>query len=1599
MAGSFRIAEGYVEVTADESGYDQSMERLKAKKHTVKVGVDLDDADAIAKLDKLAKDRKVKFLANADTRVAADELKNLAQKRTTQIGADADTRVASEEIDLLVRSRTVRVDVDFDGTALADLAAIPRTVDILAELNQAAHDRVEAKLDKLTADRTVIIRASADTRVAADEIRNLTARRRVRIGVDVDTRVAADDIANLTRRRTMTVQARADTAAAHTALNHLTRDRNVNVRARMIGSLAGLAGLGSNASSGAGGVGILSSRLFMLASAAIGALPTVASLGQSIAAMGPAAAVAAPAILSLATAFAAVKVGTAGIGDAFKAAFAPATASAGAATSSIRQVENAQRSLAKAQQGVKDAEVRAAEARVQAARQIKDAQLNLKSTIQDVADANRRAARQIADAERDLADAQKDARQAQEDLTQARKDAAEELEDLNNNLAGAKLDERQAVLDLQDAEQELAAVKAKGTKASQEDIDKAQLAYDRALQNLDEQQTETKRLEEETAAANKAGVEGSEKVQRAKEGIADADRDVLDRTRAVRDAVVEAARTQQDGAQRVARAEREVADAREAARKAAVDGARDIRDAQMAVADAARAVADAQTAGATAVNKLADAMAKLSPNAREFVNAVISQGAAWRGLKLDVQDALFRGLGTTFTNLTTAVVPSLTAGLVGMADNLNAMGKNAAGAVIELSKTGKLRQMFDGLNAGFANLNRIPGQFLKGLTELSIGAAPAFQRLTKAAGDAGDRISKKISDGLASGKLEESINRGIDIAKQFGELLGDIFGTLGNIMKAAGEGGGDALGTLGSVFAELRRITAMPEVQQALATIFRAVNEIAKLFAGTLGAVLQAALPLLEALAPVVTELAQKLGPVLASLAEALGEALMPIMDALLPVVEELGDVLIDVVQAIMPLLKPIGDLLAVVVSALAPVLPVVGDIVTLLVGALVTGLKPVIAALIPAVGTFGTLIGQLAPMLVPLYAAFAPLVPVLGQMAAALINLAMSVIEPMLPLIVGLAGAMSGILAGAFNILVPAITTVVGWLTTFANKVTEVVNWIVKKFQSMYDIVVGNSIIPDMVREIVRWFTSLWTSTKKLFTALKDWVVKTWRDLWSAVRSRWDSFWSGLRSSISGAWRTLRESVTSLRTSVSNSWNNLWNGARDKMTSIFSTIRSKVDSFKSGMRTAFTSLRDSLGRIWDGLKGKIASPVRYVISQVYNGGIRRMWNAIAGKINSGITLPAIKLGFNKGGVVPGQGNRDTVPAMLTPGERILSTSQVASLGGHRGIDAMLGKDTPTRTGGNPTRQQERRRQQQPMQHFDVGGIVGNVTEGIGNVVGGVTDWAKDVVVGNLKDVAQKAMRSLVRPLIGKIPNTGIGNLMRGLSNKAVDGMMGWFGKEDKKAVGGPAVQKALSWAKTQHGKKYQWGGNGNPSWDCSGLVSAIESVIRGERPHRRWATGSFVGNNGPAGWVRNLNSPYMIGITNSGVGHTAGTIAGVNVESRGGDGVVIGKRARSYKDSMFTSRWGFAPAAKFDSGGLLQPGATMAVNATRRPERILDPQQTALFERLVAGGGGAGMTVTFGDIVIKDASLTTSADRKRVANALVAEMKEAIRLYDRGRA
>jgi hypothetical protein len=112
---------------------------------------------------------------------------------------------------------------------------------------------------------------------------------------------------------------------------------------------------------------------------------------------------------------------------------------------------------------------------------------------------------------------------------------------------------------------------------------------------------------------------------------------------------------------------------------------------------------------------------------------------------------------------------------------------------------------------------------------------------------------------------------------------------------------------------------------------------------------------------------------------------------------------------------------------------------------------------------------------------------------------------------------------------------------------------------------------------------------------------------------------------------------------------------------------------------------------------------------------------------------------------------------------------------------------------------------------------------------------------------------------------------------------------------------------------------------------------------------------------VKNGNSAFKIGITNAGVGHTAGTLGKTNIESRGGDGVVIGKRARGYNDRLFGSWYGFQPG-KYDSGGYLQPGLNLAYNGTGRPEPVFTSTQSNALTKMAAARATAGQ---IGDLMV----------------------------------
>jgi hypothetical protein len=422
-----------------------------------------------------------------------------------------------------------------------------------------------------------------------------------------------------------------------------------------------------------------------------------------------------------------------------------------------------------------------------------------------------------------------------------------------------------------------------------------------------------------------------------------------------------------------------------------------------------------------------------------------------------------------------------------------------------------------------------------------------------------------------------------------------------------------------------------------------------------------------------------------------------------------------------------------------------------------------------------------------------------------------------------------------------------------------------------------------------------------------------------------WNSWKAGMTNRTSSAYKSLQGQTSSFQKSHSSStsktsssaqsiWNSWKSGMVSKTQSTYSNLNSATSSFQKQTVSKIGAARDGMGSAWGGLGAKFRPPVSYLVHTVINSGIVGSMNAIMSKLGGGKSIGGISVaGFASGGPIYGPGTKtsDSIPARLSHGEYVIQAKAVDKFG--VGFLNSINQGALPHDGGGFK------------PGFASGGLV-NIRMAPGFATGGAVPSADALnsILGDGGDAGAKKMTNYIMDnyVLPLIDSGSGGSAMKAVQRAGVAHIQSNVEKFVKENFGGAGSASAgLRWAKTQYGKPYQWGGNGNPSWDCSGFMSAIESVIRGEKPHRRWATGSFSGATAPSGWKLNASAPFKIGITNAGVGHTAGTIGKENVESSGGAGVHGGASARGWNNAMFGSHYGYVGpnATKKAFGGLIR--------------------------------------------------------------------------------
>ncbi|MFF0166845.1 hypothetical protein [Streptomyces prasinus] len=1501
-----------LDVRLSDTGVDADLARLRARLESLAgktVGIDIDAATARAQAADIEERLRRIGAAHPNVAVRADTAAAIAQLQLLQQQIDETTRDPA------------RIRVETDGNfgqrlraqVQAAEASLPN-INLTAD-SSAAEVEIARLRAQLTALRDVRIGVDMDTATATARIEAIQARLQALSASDADVAVRVD-----------TGAAAAQLAAVQVMVNRLDgQTANVNVR------VSGMQMLVTAAL--AFGPALL--PVLPVAAAGLGAVAAAAT--AAAVGIGGIALVAAPAFMQIGKVLQSQKAAqdaatqaTMQGGQAASQGAQKAMQMASAQQSLASAHRNAARQIRQAEEGIADAARNAAEANERAAQQVKQAKQGLADAVQQAADRQQQAAEQIRSAEESLANAQRTARQAQQDLTEARADAARQLEDLESRLANASLSERDAVLAVQEAHNRLIRMRQAGDSVSYADQQRIQLAYDQAVQRLEDQRTETKRLTAEKKKADKAGVDGSElvldaqeRLRQAEQGVASqqkalskarsdaarqavqANRDIAEAQERVAESQKNVARTQEDGARSVARAQEQLVQAQQSA-------ADSIASAQRQIASASLTAAGGVDQAAIAQAKYQAELAKLTPSARATYDAFLGLRDAFKAWSTALQPHVMpiftralNGLKNSLPGLTPFVHEAADA-ITGLQDRASRGFKSPWWKEFKTDLEGSVKPAITGLGVAFGNV-------FVGMAGVVQAFFPHMDSISSRMQD----ITARFADWGTNLKGSPEFERFLSYSSEHGPLLAETFGSLGS---------------------------ALMNVAQALSPLSGPILRIVGAIAEFVAVVAEQAPWLILSIYGII--LATKLWTI-AMWAFSAAVAANPITLIVIGVIALIAVVVWaynrfgwfrEGVQAVWSAIQTGAMWLWEVV--LKPFFAWFGTIVSWLWNSII---KPYVGFII----TYWKMVGNAA-----LWLWNNAIKPAFGFIATAAKILATIIVVIMVaPIIAGfklLAFIGKWLWQNALKPAFEAIAKLALWLWNSAFK--PAFTWIGDKAKWLWT----NAIKPAWsgIQTGAKW---MWEKIlRPIFAAFVDGMktLGSWgKWLWkNAIKPAWD----GIVAAGKWAWEK-------------------------GIKPVFDRFKEIVRSLKGAFNTAVDSIKSA----WDRVKSVARKPVNFIVDTVYNKGIVGVWNKVAGAFGA----PKLdKYSFASGGIMPGYTPGRDVHRFVSPtggqlelsgGEAIMrpeftravgsgfvgTMNSIAKSHGSQGIKAALAP----MLGGNPRTSTDTSLRYSgggvyPVQRFADGGIFGwikstaSAAAGAGseawNFIKKGASWLKD----SLEASARAGVKHVVDPLLKNFPgaDTGFGKMIRRIPNKILDALFGYSKKADDKGaggIGGPRISAALKWAKTQHGKPYQWAGNGNPSWDCSGFMSAIESVIRGQKPHRRWATMAFHGKQAPPGWVKNGNSAFKIGITNAGVGHTSGTLGKTNVESRGGDGVVVGSRARGYKSSLYTDWYGFQPG-KYDNGGMLQPGFNLAYNGTGRPEPVLTGSQ---FNALARGGGELG--------------------------------------------
>lgn len=447
----------------------------------------------------------------------------------------------------------------------------------------------------------------------------------------------------------------------------------------------------------------------------------------------------------------------------------------------------------------------------------------------------------------------------------------------------------------------------------------------------------------------------------------------------------------------------------------------------------------------------------------------------------------------------------------------------------------------------------------------------------------------------------------------------------------------------------------------------------------------------------------------------------------------------------------------------------------------------------------------------------------------------------------------------------------------------------------------------------------------------------------WDAVKAAAQATWNWLK----GAFQWIKDGLSSVGQWFTRRGEDIvgaWNAMKNGLKAGWDWINDKVfGAFSRGLTwigDKVSDAKDRIGRLWEGVKAFFANPINWVIRNVWNDGIKRVFQAVVDVIPGlNVSIPNVSeiRTRAKGGYTPPGwtlvGEEGPELVNFTRPNRVYTAAETQSmLAGHVGnpVQGGFSASSPPHGAGWLSDRWN-----------DVKSAGRWVADGVRDAAGNVVKWARGGLA-KAAEVVLNPVSSMISSTLGSSIGGKFGGLLSGTANRSIDWVLDWVRGHDEGAApdaGGRslrgaqphvnnaayALADAVGGIRTMQAFNQSMAG-GHPAGKA---VDFIDSIAKLNRLSDVISGGGHFDDFNYMAWQGRLWSPGR----------------GWRAQGRG-----FGNDPQH--------QW-HLHAEWYDQGGMLKPGMGLYANATGSPEPVLTSAQWRDISTLAARGAGGGMPET----------------------------------------